>query len=186
MNEPLPILDIDFGISQLSGNKALFVSLLKRFMSDYSGTPEQLREKIMSHQLDQAKIQIHTLKGVASNLGLKALQATCKSSEQAFKDSQCAIEATEQIIEMFEQSRAEIRRVIDQHDADAARNHTLPDEHGHVATLIDKLTKNEFVAPQYVNLATSELNLSPADKSRLAQAINELEYATALDILKQH
>ncbi|MDF2907999.1 MAG: Hpt protein [Herbinix sp.] len=68
-------IDIDGVIERLGGNKMLYLTICKKFVSDKSYP--SIIEALAAGNLTEAHDHIHTLKGVAANLGFIYLYALC-------------------------------------------------------------------------------------------------------------
>ena len=69
MDQSATVLDIEFGMSQLSGNKTLLLTLLNKFSDEYRGLDDDLQSFMKTSEFDKAYSLVHTLKGVTGNLG---------------------------------------------------------------------------------------------------------------------
>lgn len=79
----MPQLDTRQGLAALRGNVSKYVALLRQFSEHHAGDAVQLRQELANSQFDAAKQRLHTLKGVASNLGAVAIQTAAAALEQA-------------------------------------------------------------------------------------------------------
>jgi len=77
-------LDIEWGLKRVGGNRALFSHLLNDFYQDHVDDIDTLQQALDNHQLDVVKRIIHTIKGVAGNIGARELQQTALNLEQDF------------------------------------------------------------------------------------------------------
>jgi len=73
MDQSTTVVDIDFGMSQLSGNKKLLFTLLGKFTDEYRSLDADLQAHVAKGDFNKAYSIVHTLKGVTGNLGLFAL-----------------------------------------------------------------------------------------------------------------
>ena len=88
MNQSTTVLDIDFGMSQLSGNRELLFKLLRKFANEYRTLDADLQALVAKHAFNDAYSLVHTLKGVTGNLGLFALHEASKPIESGFRNEQ--------------------------------------------------------------------------------------------------
>ena len=65
----LPGIEMDKGLERVEGNVALYRRLLLRFARNNKDRVTQIRRLIEEGNIDEARSQIHTVKGVAGNLG---------------------------------------------------------------------------------------------------------------------
>ena len=62
-------------INRLGGNEKLYLSICRKFLADTSYS--LLREALSNRQFSKAHDCIHTLKGVAANLGFEHIRYIC-------------------------------------------------------------------------------------------------------------
>ena len=75
--------DTQFAINQFSGNKFLLVQILEKFIKEYQYFDTLITEQLQQEDLQSVKKQLHTLKGVSGNLGMKALHQASKNFEES-------------------------------------------------------------------------------------------------------
>jgi two-component system sensor histidine kinase/response regulator len=83
----IPGIDLAQGLRNCSGNRQLYESLLRKFMAAMVGTPQVVRDALGADDLRTAHRAIHTLKGVAANIGALHCRQLSVDVEQAFKVS---------------------------------------------------------------------------------------------------
>lgn len=69
-------VDTDGAIKRLAGNEALYLKLCNRFIQDENYI--KFQETFSSRDYDNARLRIHTLIGVAANLGFMSLESICR------------------------------------------------------------------------------------------------------------
>jgi PAS domain S-box-containing protein len=67
--EALPGIDRAAGLRRVGGNEALYRRLLLDFHRDYAASADRIRAVLAEDRLEDAERQVHTLKGVAGNIG---------------------------------------------------------------------------------------------------------------------
>jgi CheY-like chemotaxis protein len=82
--------DAQAGLSNVEGNRELYLRLLGRFASNYRNSGVKLRDALRraghdSSAHEEAVRLAHTAKGVAANLGARALAAIARELESALK-----------------------------------------------------------------------------------------------------
>ena len=82
---PLPGLDVAGGLERLGGNRELYLKLLRDFVGGYGygEAPAQLLRDLRAGMREAALHRIHTIRGVAGNLGAKELTAAATALEMA-------------------------------------------------------------------------------------------------------
>lgn len=68
-------IDVDSVISHLGGNELLYIQLCNKFKNDMSF--QLFQKKLLENDYEKAYLHIHTLKGVAANLGFMRLELLC-------------------------------------------------------------------------------------------------------------
>ena len=67
------VLNAGLGLSRVRGNMALYHKLLRHFVEQYTGFPEELHTLLAAKDVPAARRLVHTFKGVAGNIGAMAL-----------------------------------------------------------------------------------------------------------------
>lgn len=180
MHQDLSVLDLEFGIAQLSGNRDLLIKLLGNFKTEYLNAADSLAKYIAEGDAKSAKNMIHTLKGVAGNLGMNKLHAQCKASEQTL----LAGDITRLNLDLFSQTMsdtfAKITELENGTDVPPSRAASAPLE---ASALVEALQKNEYIPGDKLEAMLASVELPEDKKQLLAEAINDLDYAAALTIL---
>jgi signal transduction histidine kinase/DNA-binding response OmpR family regulator len=78
-------IDVTAGLRHCGGNRTLYTSLLKKFMTHMIDTPAQVREALAAGDLVRAERAAHTLKGVAANLGANPCRDLASALEIALR-----------------------------------------------------------------------------------------------------
>ncbi|MDF2945163.1 MAG: hypothetical protein K0S01_4021 [Herbinix sp.] len=79
-------VDVNSVLSRLGGNEVLYLNICRKFLKDknYQSLQDALAEK----DLISANIYLHTLKGVAANLGFVKLELLCKNIMENIKNNE--------------------------------------------------------------------------------------------------
>ncbi|WJG08318.1 Hpt domain-containing protein [Aliiglaciecola sp. LCG003] len=179
MNQQNEIIDLNFGLSQLSGNRALLIKLLGKFKIEYTELLDKLSEFQQQQDLEAYKHTIHTVKGVAGNLGLNALHSAAKPLEsQVNSGSDFSAEFAE-FSAILQQTLIQIAELEDEHE----KPQTPSDDSG-IQQLINILNKNEFVPPEQLKQLLDGSNLSAQAKQQITEAVGDLDYPLALQLLE--
>jgi CheY-like chemotaxis protein len=83
--EGLPGIDYATGLKRVAGNEALYGKLLLDFYRDYATSIDRIRAAIQEDRLTDAERQVHTLKGVAGNIGAMELHGTAQELDSALR-----------------------------------------------------------------------------------------------------
>jgi two-component system sensor histidine kinase/response regulator len=86
----IPGINMAEGLKRVAGNGRLFISLLKSFAEQQAGADKGVRAALAAKDSELAKRAAHTVKGVAANLGIEALQKAASELERAIIDGDSA------------------------------------------------------------------------------------------------
>ncbi len=84
-------LDTTGGLRRVAGNKEIYIKILKQFYFNYSNCIETIRENMLSSDYDSAILTVHSLKGVAGNIGHKQIQSGASELEKALQEKNEAL-----------------------------------------------------------------------------------------------
>ncbi len=81
--ESLPGIDIQWGVTRVGGNQTLFKKLLGEFYQRHHTDKNDITELLHNGDVDDARRCIHTLQGVAGNIGAERFQKEARNLESA-------------------------------------------------------------------------------------------------------
>ena len=180
MYKDLPLMDIDFGVSQLSGNKGLLISLLCKFNQEYTNAPQKLSRLVEQEDLASAKVFVHTVKGVSGNLGMKALAQISKELEMLYREGNTDAELQSTFIDILGKTIAFNESLADEATSSGAMS---ANDNESSEKLIGLLKQNAFISKDVLDELLATIDLPASDKEALYQAIDDLEYPTALKLM---
>lgn len=111
-------LDIEKGMKHVAGNKQLYIKLLDEFVQLSQNESEQLKTFMLQERFEDVRERIHTLKGVAGNLGASDLYECLSRFEKALKQLDRVQEVTlaaKQSLKAIDDLRGTIEKVRDRH-----------------------------------------------------------------------
>ena len=76
-------IDVDRTIARFSGNEALFIKFLGKYLEDHNA--ELLKKAYERLDCEAIENAAHTLKGIAGNLGMTALYHLCNTLVQELR-----------------------------------------------------------------------------------------------------
>jgi two-component system sensor histidine kinase/response regulator len=88
MDDPLPVfqhIDVEDGLDRIGGNKKLYMSLLEKFYEKNINMVEQIKTAIQNKDQELLVRLVHTIKGVAGNLGAIDLMGVAAEVEENLK-----------------------------------------------------------------------------------------------------
>ena len=115
MNNTTSVIDLAFGVSQLSGNRSLYVSLLQKFAAEYQDLPVRLDHALAENRWHDVRTLVHTIKGVAGNLGCNALHEEARTYENAIRDSHTVPVTHHTFIDTLAETLGAIEKLADEY-----------------------------------------------------------------------
>lgn len=189
MDKSTTLVDLEFGMSQLSGNKKLLFTLLGKFTDEYRNLDANLQALMDKEQYDDAYSLMHTLKGVTGNLGLFALHNDSKQIESAIRNEQQLPDNYPQFVALLDDTVAE----IDSLTAEPAVSKTQTNVTNNVTNsaaaeraekqLVAALKASEFISQTTLDEWLNAMNLSDEKRAAIIEAVDELDYEEALATL---
>jgi two-component system sensor histidine kinase/response regulator len=85
-------LDTKDGLSRVAGNRKLYLKLLRQFAEQQRSAAEQISAALTQGDAALAERLAHTIKGVAGNLGAKAIQSAAGALEKLIRAKAAAAE----------------------------------------------------------------------------------------------
>ena len=78
-------INVEEGLKRINGNVSLYLKLLNKFKGSYSNFDENILVLVETGKMEEAKREIHTVKGVAATLGALELNRLSKELESITK-----------------------------------------------------------------------------------------------------
>ncbi len=108
-NKPHTIeLDLAGGVKRLEGNKTLYLKLLKSFCREQEDIEARIEEFSKKNDIESLRHTVHSLKGVAGNIGLPGIQRIAATTEKALHSGW-----TEEAKGHLQQVTKQVRETID-------------------------------------------------------------------------
>ena len=96
----IPGIDTESGLRRTSGNKELYMRILRIYVDNQEGVPGQIRTSLKAGDRKTAERLAHSIKGVSGNIGAIALQEMSAKVESAIKNG-AAGEELERVMAPF-------------------------------------------------------------------------------------
>ncbi|WP_432467269.1 transporter substrate-binding domain-containing protein [Agarivorans sp. Z349TD_8] len=193
--DPLPVidgLDSQWGITRVGGNAQLYQKLLSDFYSRHHQELETLSQACRLQQFDDVKRIIHTIRGVAGNLGAKSL-------EQAATDFEPLIAQAEQAFasQQWQEFQHQFKHLFEQLASSLAPPSSAPEIVSQSPTTVLNTSAEALLTPlrelleegnpQAKKTITEFENKLPRILyDELVRLINEFEFDNALTVLDEH
>ncbi len=180
-------LDVLWGLKRVGGNRSLFSKLLKDFYTDHQHDIKLLETSIDTNQLKTAKLIIHTLKGVAGNIGARQLQQQAINLELAIASDQNYTEELKLFSIQFNALMTELNK-YKQNQVGAKTTEKLSNTQltKQVKLLYNLLSEGDSHALEISNNIQNNLLALSNDKTQaLKLAIEDYEFDQAMSTLKE-
>jgi len=189
MDHSTTVLDIDFGMSQLSGNKKLLFTLLGKFVEEYRSVDADLQAHIAKADFNEAYSLVHTLKGVTGNLGLFALHNASKPVEVSFRNDQRVADEYPAFIAVLNDTIAAVETLINQpesHDLQAKSDSASgPAAAQARKQLLAALNASEFISQDKLDEWLDALAFAQEKRAAIVDAVDELDYDVAISLIEK-
>lgn len=192
MSNTQNLVDIEFALSQLSGNSDLLSRMLIKFSDEFNSVPNKVIQALKLNDLQEAKLQVHTTKGLSGNLGLMALYDCSKKLDLQVRAGKVDDALLQSFADIMENTCEYIKNIdieakepqsfssSDEPIADNFENNT--GKH----TFLERLKHNEFIDDESLFTYINALSLSEEQKQTLKGLVEELQYTKAIDMIKQN
>lgn len=175
------IFDREFALNQLSGNADLLQKMLDRFSSDYAGMGDELEPIIAQNDHEECRKKAHTIKGVAGNLGFWNLHHHSKILEEAAKDKVPMADVFEEFKRSLTASFDAIKTGSDETPTPAPSMASSKDPKEELSELLNAF---EFIDPGKLEQLLDDAGVAEDIKGQIIQAINDLDYPNAIELLE--
>ncbi len=192
-----PGLNIDSALNRIAGNQKLYQNLIQLFLKNYSDGVERIETALYNGNLEGAENIVHSIKGVAGNIGADRLRNVAEIFETDLRKSRIID------VKSAEKPLADIGSALNDAIASAGEYIRMsetprPQKSGRrnrhisfddIAPLIDKmrvhLTEGDFEAVETGKSIQERLRntRSAEDADLLMNAVDNLDYANALTFL---
>lgn len=186
MSDSQNYVDIEFATMQLGGNSELLIKMLGKFCVEFSSTPQQVIDALAQNNKHEAKMKVHTTKGLSGNLGLMALFECSKILDHQIREN--TIDPLQ--VDAFNTTMQETIAFIKALNLTVASPTTFSpidkdSQPRQKAIFIKRLQHNEFIDDDALFTYINELPFNEAEKQSLKSLVEELQYDKAIDMIKQ-
>lgn len=178
------VIDFDFGLRQLNGNRNLLYRLLRKFAAEYGSLDTRLQTMLAQQDISDAENLVHTLKGVSGNLGCTAVYQSSRLVNEELKLGKPEQSSLQDLIQRLDETIRIIEELPDDSNGSAPAS-TVPADSKQqtLQALSQALEHHEYINDEKLNGWLAALNLEPGKKQSLIDAVSSLEYDKALTIL---
>ncbi len=181
MTEQPDIIDLQFGLNQLSGNRDLLIKLLGKFTAEYTDLSVRLKTMDDSGDTMGYRQLVHTVKGVSGNLGLNGLHKAAKQLETSVleeRDISTDVMAFNQILSSTFEHIEALSSQDDEQQVPPQEN-KVDKSVDSVNELTETLKRNEFLPPGKITELLAGCPFEDYQKQQLSETIGDLDYPEA-------
>ena len=194
--DSLPGFDLDKALFQVGGKQQFLYNLLVNFHDQYKDFTARLNQMIETGQFEKAKIDVHTLKGIAGTLAAQSVYETALSLEKGIAERK--IPQINRYLSELETALISAINAVDtlqQHEKDEDRQMEQNDKLQHapdmnlIADMIEELgqllKKNSMKAKKKYPALQKTLDGHGVDDelASITVAVEKLDFKTALNNL---
>jgi len=187
--EHLPGFDIQAGVARVAGNAQLYRELLQSFYRDKREVVARLNVLLEAGEQESARELVHSVKGVAGNLSATDLYIAAKELENSLKQAQPF-----NLVKLKEDFENQFNQVMETlHAYDQSIDMRQPAQKAMVLGTAELRAGLDELAGQLEDFSMDAgdcfTRLRPSlpagdGLEELAEAISDLDFDTALDLLK--
>jgi PAS domain S-box-containing protein len=181
----IPSIDVHSGLRRTGGNRARYVTLLRKFAEQQADTVATIQAALSGGDAATAERAAHSLKGAAATLGANALSEAAARAETAIKGNEGVDEAVS-LLALAAASLADLRSALPE---DRAGNGGAPGDPASVQEPLIRLKRlleaDDGEAADFILDAKPRLSgvLTPAEIKTLADRVGNFDFDAALKCL---
>jgi HPt (histidine-containing phosphotransfer) domain-containing protein len=189
INNNLPLFDSEFALNQFSGNQSLLSKMLDKFCEQYASFSEQLLASVEQNDLNTTKRDVHTIKGVSGNLGMKSLHQASRDLENNFQQTSVAESDIAGFITTLNHTLSAIAQfkassTAQEGSSEPISNTSSANEQNARQLLLSSLRRKEFITHTKLRAWMGDLSLTSDTLQDLQRAIDDLDYEKAISLLE--
>ncbi len=191
MNWPqMPGIDFTQGLAIVQGKTQLYRKLLLRFQAHYRDFEDQFRDAQHDPDPSAASRCVHSLKGVAGNIGAREVEQAARSLEQACKQDSAEVE--KQLINLVNQlnilldSLSQLELAEDQQKVSGNQPLDLPRVKLLIQDIFDLMAQNNIKAADKLENLKHSMTQGDYQQSlkKLSVALANYDYTQGQRILR--
>lgn len=184
-------LDVELGMRRVLGKTPLYLSMLRKYVSNQQNTPTELRAAIDANDIATAERIAHSAKAVSGNIGASGLQEIAGEIEKMINDS-VGRDVIDVSIGSFEQAQSAmisaLKAFLPPEEGKAAAIEFDPSKARSVLGKLGTLLKDDDSEAADVfeeNIDLLNIVLGADNFVKVDQAIRQFDYENALILLKE-
>ncbi|MFT5712424.1 MAG: HPt (histidine-containing phosphotransfer) domain-containing protein [Glaciecola sp.] len=180
MSTNFPILNYEFALNQLGGNKALLSKMLNKFFSEFENISAEIADFIEANDIKSAKTLVHTVKGISGNIGLQALYNCATRFDEELRTGMPNQAIIDEFSTVVNVTCLEIQQTEQNEAAKIQQTNSFLSLDKCKSELIERLKRNEFIDDETLLNYVAGLGFPESDAKHLIQLIEDLRYPQAI------
>ncbi|MDM8515308.1 response regulator [Desulfobacterales bacterium HSG16] len=186
-------IDTNSGLIRVGGDHSVYRKLLLKFAKNHEDTMQQVRHCFKSGNMEQIGRIVHTIKGVAGNIGANELHKTAHLLQTGIKDTKNSVISS--LLDSFSENLQQVFKSIKNLEkTEAVFSKTLPAvdhvfNRSDALHIIDRiaalLEEDDMAASEHLDLLDSHLKNTGMDEElkAIAEHIGQYDFTNALNLL---
>jgi PAS domain S-box-containing protein len=177
-------LDTAGGLKRVAGNRKLYLSLLRQFIDNQADAAARVAAALARDDHAEAERIAHSVKGVAGNIGLGAVQAAAAALETAAREKKGLKGPASKMEAELARAVAALRDALPAESAATAA--AAAADPATLARLAALLADGDGETPDFVAANAAALRgLFDGQFGAFERAVNDFDFETALDALRR-
>jgi CheY-like chemotaxis protein len=181
-------IDYNDGLNRVANNQKVYIDILRKYQKNYTDFISRLRDDVKNEKDDVART-LHTLKGVAGNIGATQSQAITKKLETAYKAEKDILKMDEikQLKESLDLDLLDIKQFLDTIVESTKQGDILSDQDLLEALnkLLSKLEDYDTECEEIFDSISSTLNSKNIKYDAIQEDIASYEFENAVEKVQQ-
>ncbi len=184
----LPGVDLEDGLARLEGNEDLYLSLLRKFGTEQSGTARKIEENLQKNKLAEGRQLLHTVKGLAGNLGALALARAALNLENVLDQEGDSALFLDSFMDCFDEVFVSITTLLPEERGQKKQSAAV--NYHHIVPLLEELLS--MLAANHFNATVKWQELKPLFQgeesgrvTRIDSYISAFEFEPAMELLDE-
>lgn len=176
------IIDLEFATAQLSGNTDLLYRMLGKFKNEFIDVPNDVAALLAEGKLKDAKLKVHTTKGISGNLGLMALFECSKALDLQLRENTFEQSQVERFAQLMQTTCEYIESANFESSKMAPSKNRAP-ANDLKSVFLERLKRQEFIDDDTLEEYVEGLQLNQQLKQEITSLIEDLQYAKAIELI---
>ena len=198
IDNPIELADLDFsvleridykdGLKRVANNSKVYIDILRKYIRNYSDFADKIISDVKDQKDDVAR-SLHTLKGVAGNIGAKETQKVAKIIETAYKSNTDILKMKEMVKlkESLNSDNIDITKFLNTVETEDEKGKELSDDVLllKLYELVSKLDDYDAECESIFEVISSSLTAKAIKHKEIQEDIENYEFENAVEKVKK-